>query len=83
MVQSFSIKSNDYMYVIYVSNMIRAVLSLHDLINNKIKMKEIEAENIKKEKEKDEERREKAMEMAKKKAEEKKNDEKEAEDKTK
>ena len=46
MVQSFSVKSNDYMYVIYVSCMIRSVLSLHDLINNKIKMKEIEAENI-------------------------------------
>jgi len=64
MVTSFSVKSNDYMYVIYVSTMIRSVLSLHDLINNKIKMKEIEAENIQKEKEKDEERREKAKEMA-------------------
>merc|ERR1712166_551451 len=51
MVQSFSVKSNDYMYVVYVSNLIKSVLSLHDLINNKIKMKELEAENIKKEKE--------------------------------
>jgi hypothetical protein len=34
------------MYVIYVSNLIRAVLSLHELINNKIKMKDIEEENI-------------------------------------
>lgn len=34
--QSFSIKSNDYMYVIYVSNLIRVTLALHDLINNKI-----------------------------------------------
>jgi len=75
MVQSFSVKSNDYMYVIYVSTLIRAVLSLHDLINNKIKMKDLEAENIAKEKEKEEERREKAKEMAKKKAEDAKNNE--------
>ena len=36
MVKSFSVKSNDYMYVIYVSALIRSILSLHDLINNKI-----------------------------------------------
>lgn len=81
MVQSFSVKSNDYMYVIYVSTMIRSILSLHDLINNKIHMKEMEDESIKKEKEKDDERREKAMEMAKKKAEEKKAEEEAAEKK--
>ena len=44
-VRNFSIKNNDYMYVIYVSALIRSILSLHDLINNKIKGKEIEAEN--------------------------------------
>ena len=42
MVQSFSVKSNDYMYVIYVSALIRSILSLHDLINNKIQAKEQE-----------------------------------------
>ena len=63
--------------------MIRSILSLHDLINNKIHMKEMEDESIKKEKEKDEERREKAMEMAKKKAEEKKAEEEAAEKKWK
>ena len=52
MVSSFSVKSNDYMYVIYVSALIRSILSLHDLINNKIKAKEIEAENAEKEAEK-------------------------------
>ena len=36
MVRSFSVKSNDYMYVIYVSALIRSILSLHDLVNNKI-----------------------------------------------
>lgn len=49
MVQSFSVKSNDYMYVIYVSALIRSILSLHDLINNKISAKEQEQENAKKE----------------------------------
>lgn len=36
MVKNFSVKSNDYMYVIYVSSLIRSILSLHDLVNNKI-----------------------------------------------
>lgn len=36
MVQNFSVKSNDYMYVIYISTLVRSVISLHDLINNKI-----------------------------------------------
>lgn len=62
MVQSFSVKSNDYMYVVYVSNLIKSVLSLHDLINNKIKMKELEAENIKKEKEETAEKAKKLLE---------------------
>lgn len=62
MVQSFSVKSNDYMYVVYVSNLIKSVLSLHDLINNKIKMKELEAENIKKEREDAAEKAKKVME---------------------
>ena len=50
--RNFSVKNNDYMYVIYVSSLIRSILSLHDLINNKIKAKEIEAENAQKEAEK-------------------------------
>jgi hypothetical protein len=50
------------MYVVYVSNLIKSVLSLHDLINNKIKMKELEAENIKKEKEETAEKAKKLME---------------------
>ena len=57
------------MYVIYVSNMIRSILSLHDLINNKIRMKDIEKDNLKKEKEAEEERQKKKEEAAKKKVE--------------
>lgn len=66
MVKSFSVKSNDYMYVIYVSALIRSILSLHDLINNKIQSKELEAENTRKEHKKEEDAK-KAKEEAEKK----------------
>lgn len=69
MVRSFSVKSNDYMYVIYVSALIRSILSLHDLINNKIQAKEQEQENARKEQEKEE-----AAKKAKEEAEKKKLD---------
>jgi len=58
------------MYVIYVSSLIRSILSLHDLVNNKIQMKEIETENARKEKEREEEQARKKEEEAKKKVEE-------------
>ena len=69
MVKNLSVKSNDYMYVIYVSSLVKSVLSLHDLINNKILTKETEVENVKKEKEREEELKKKKMEEAKKKVE--------------
>ena len=69
-VRNFSVKSNDYMYVIYVSSLIRSILSLHDLVNNKIQMKEIETENARKEKEHEAEVLKKKEEEAKKKVEE-------------
>lgn len=79
MVRNFSVKSNDYMYVIYVSSLIRSILSLHDLINNKIHLKESEAEALKKAKEREEELQKKKeadsvkkVEEALKKAEDKK-----------
>lgn len=66
MIKSFSVKSNDYMYVLYVCSMIKSVISLHNLINNKIHNKELEVENAKKEKEAEEERKKKEAESAKK-----------------
>jgi 26S proteasome regulatory subunit N8 len=69
MVRSFSVKSNDYMYVMYVSGLIRSILSLHDLINNKINAKEIELERTKREKEEEAEKKRKEEEAAKKKLE--------------
>lgn len=69
MVKSLTVKTNDYMHVIYVCSLIRSVISLHDLINNKIQTKEIEVENAKKDKEKEEEYKKKKEEEAKKKVE--------------
>jgi len=57
------------MYVMYVSGLIRSILSLHDLINNKINAKEIELETLKREKEEEAEKKKKEEEAAKKKAE--------------
>ncbi len=70
MVQSFSVKTNDYMHVIYVSSLIRSVISLHNLINNKIQTKEIEVDNLKKDKEREEEVRKRKEEDSRKKVEE-------------
>jgi len=54
------------MYVIYVSGLIRSILSLHDLINNKINAKEVEAERAKREKEEEVEKKQKEEELRKK-----------------
>jgi len=40
MIRAFSVKSNDYMYVLYICSLIKSVISLHSLINNKIQNKE-------------------------------------------
>merc|ERR1711988_1129964 len=47
MVKAFSIMTNDMMVIIYVSSMIRSVIALHDLINNKIENKEREIKSNK------------------------------------
>ena len=47
MIKAFSVKSNDYMFVLYVSSLIKSVVSLHSLINNRIHNKEDEIEKAK------------------------------------
>ena len=71
MVKSFSVKSNDYMYVLYISSLVRSILSLHTLINNKINAKDIENEKAKMLKDEEEEKKKKEEEAKKKKLEEK------------
>merc|ERR1712137_708280 len=42
LVRSFSVKTNDMMLVIYLSSVIRSVIALHNLINNKIANRDAE-----------------------------------------
>ncbi|CAN1271079.1 26S proteasome non-ATPase regulatory subunit 7 homolog A [Linum perenne] len=42
LIKAFSVKTNDMMLVIYLSSVIRSVIALHNLINNKISNKEHE-----------------------------------------
>jgi len=71
MVKNFSVKSNDYMYVLYISSLVRSILSLHTLINNKINAKDIESEKAKMLKDEEEEKIKKKEEDEKKAAEKK------------
>ena len=54
LVQAFSVKTNDMMLVIYISSLIRSVIALHNLINNKLALKDAENEGEKKDNEKKE-----------------------------
>eukprot|EP01092_Planopodium_desertum_P012997 TRINITY_DN6173_c0_g1_i1.p1 TRINITY_DN6173_c0_g1~~TRINITY_DN6173_c0_g1_i1.p1 ORF type:complete len:324 (+),score=37.40 TRINITY_DN6173_c0_g1_i1:20-991(+) len=53
-VKSFAVKTNDLMLVIYVASLIRSVIALHNLINNKIKNRDEELKMIAKEREAEE-----------------------------
>lgn len=41
-VKSFAVSTNDEMLAIYLSSMVRAVISLHGLIDNKLELREAE-----------------------------------------
>jgi hypothetical protein len=38
MIRSFAVKTNDMMMVIYLSSLIRSIIALHNLINNKVRI---------------------------------------------
>jgi len=42
MVKAFNVQTNDNMLVIYLSSLIRAIITLHNLINNKLEFKRSE-----------------------------------------
>ena len=44
LVESMLIKTNDYHLAVYVASLIRCIIALHDLVNNKINMKRLEDE---------------------------------------
>jgi 26S proteasome regulatory subunit N8 len=74
MVRSFSVKTNDQLLVIYLSSLIRAVIALHNLINNKI-------ENLKSESLTNGEEQKEDTKEGEKKSEDKKEDDKAKEEK--
>jgi 26S proteasome regulatory subunit N8 len=75
--RSFNVNTNDNSTVIYVSSLVRAILSIHDLINNKLANKQIELDEGKTEEQKKAEKAAREAEAKKKKEEkEKKENEK-------
>ncbi|XP_063933653.1 26S proteasome non-ATPase regulatory subunit 7-like [Zophobas morio] len=43
---SLTIKSNDELLAIYIASLVRSVIALHDLINNKIAVREVEKDEL-------------------------------------
>ncbi len=46
-VKAFAVKTNDMMVAVYLSSLIRSVIGLHDLINNKTMLREAEEKKSK------------------------------------
>ena len=56
-IRAFTVRTNDQMLVIYVASLIRSIIALHNLINNKIQNRDLEKQEGKpadKDKKKDE-----------------------------
>jgi len=64
LIRSFSVKTNDMMLVIYLSSVIRSVIALHNLINNKIANGDAEAKLASAEEKEDAEEEQKEAEEA-------------------
>merc|ERR1712018_690963 len=65
-VKSINVNTNDQMLVLYTSSLIRSIIALHNLINNKINNKEAEKrEGSKKEENKDKDKESKESEKSK------------------
>lgn len=69
LVRSFSVKTNDMMLVIYLSSVIRSVVALHNLINNKIANRDAEIKAALAEEKADDEEDQNAAEAKEKKEE--------------
>ena len=46
--RSMLVKTNDMHLVLYVSSLIRSIIALHDLVNNKLHYKELDEQESKK-----------------------------------
>ena len=65
-VKSINVNTNDQMLVVYTASLIRSIIALHNLINNKINNKEAEKrEGSKKEENKDKDKESKESEKSK------------------
>ena len=42
LINAFSVQNNDSMFTVYIGSLVRSTIALHDLINNRAEMKEIE-----------------------------------------
>ena len=71
LVQSFMVKTNDIYLVLYVASIIRSITALHDLVNNKLKFRDMKTAAQKKE-EDEKKKKQKEEEAKKKKADDKK-----------
>lgn len=69
LVKSFSVNSNDNHMIIYLSSIVRSILSLHDLINNKLTNRQFELDEGKTEEQKKKEKAEREEALKKKKIE--------------
>lgn len=58
--RAMSVKTNDQLMSIYISSLIRAIIAFHDLIDNKIKNRQDQAEEKEKEQKEREEKEKKA-----------------------
>jgi len=67
LVKAFAVKTNDMMLAIYLSSIIRSVVALHNLIDNKLQNKEKEAQADSDKAQADKEKAEKEAEKAKEK----------------
>ena len=64
--QSFASSTNDQMLVVYLSSMLRAVIALHALVDNKTTIGKAELEESQKEKTKEEKEKEREKEKKEK-----------------
>lgn len=65
LITSFRVKTNDELLVIYLSSLIRAVISLHNLIDNKISNRDAEAKDGQKQEKQENKKNEKEKEKEK------------------
>jgi len=84
LVKAFAISTNDQMLVIYISALVRAIIALHTLINNKLNNRALESEALKpKEEPKEKKDEETEADKEKEKEKDKENSKEKEQDKTK